>query len=259
MRAPEGTTALVFQAVDPTILDNEMEGLYQDNDMDFLTNHEFQLPGADVGHDFDELFSRNTTSQMISDELTASPSMAFKKKKRPLQGHTTLKSRSLLAVDSPSDSPENSSPGSSSESVRDHARQHSIASTNSAVHSENAALTGQFPPNGWFHSGPDETLFGLDSDLHSLSRNFSLDTDIESSNKVMDSAFDFESAASSPSALKLEANSQTKTPRMLNSLRSPANGNYHFPQSKVPDTVCPSFLTFHHLFVVSNHLLTCYP
>lgn len=243
MRPPESTTAPVFQAIDPIILDNEMEGLYQENDMDFLTSHEFQLPGSDVGHEFDELFSRNTTSQLISDEVAEPPStLSMRKKKRPLPDNTTLKPQSLLAVDPPSDSPENSSPGSSSESVRDHGRQHSIASTNSAVHSENAALAGQFQSNGWFHSGQDETLFGLDTDLHSLGRNFSLDTDIESSNKVMDSAFDFESAASSPSALKLDPNAHSRPRKMLNPLRSPSDGNYHFSQSKVHDSV--SLLSF---------------
>jgi hypothetical protein len=240
MRPPESITPPVFQAVDPIILDNEMEGLYQDNDIDFLTSHEFSIPGSDAGHDFDEIFSRNPSSNGMSNvRIDSSPTVSMKKN-RPLQNHSTLQSQSLLAVGSPTASPENSSsPRSSSESVsvRDHGRQYSITSTNSAVHSEDAVLTGQFQ-NGWLHSGQDETLFGLDSDLQSLSRNFSFDADIESSNKVMDSAFDFESAASSPSALKLEINNtQIQPPRTLNSIRSPPNGKPYLSRSKVPGSV----------------------
>lgn len=248
MRPPESITPPVFQAVDPIILDNEMEGLYQGNDMDFLTSHDFSIPGGDAGHEFDEIFSRNPSSNGRSNVRIESSQTVSMKKNRPLQNHSTLQSQSLLAVGSPSASPENSSsPRSSSDSVRDHGRQYSITSTNSAVHSEDAVLTGQFQ-NGWLHSGQEETFFNLDADLQSLGRNFSFDTDIESSNKVMDSAFDFESAASSPSALKLEINNtQIQPPRTLNFIRSPPNGKPYLSRSKVPGSV--SILSFCSVFL----------
>jgi hypothetical protein len=206
--------------------------------MDFLSHHNLHASTTDAGREFDDLFSRSSTSRDTTDnEPYASPSDLSIKKQ--LQGPDHLKQGHVLSIESPSDSPvENSSPGSSLDSLRDHGRNSSVASMSSAVHSEGAT---KYQSDGWLGSemlsGKENVYFGLDTDMHTLDRVFSMDTDIESSNRVMDSAFDFESAASSPSPLKTDAASALKSQKPFKmQIRSPSNSANHFARPKVS---CP--------------------
>jgi hypothetical protein len=67
----------------------------------------------------------------------------------------------------------------------------------------------------------DESLFGFDASLPNLEGPYQAETDLESSNKAMDAAFDFESAASSPSPLKIGS---TPQPRVQKGSRSRLRG-----------------------------------
>lgn len=211
--------------------------------MDFLSNHDLQTSTTNAGREFDDLLSRSSVSRDISDnEPCASPSELSK---RHFQGPDPLKQQHVLSVESPSDSPaENSSPSSSSESPRDHGRNSSVASMGSAAHSESAT---KYQSDGWLGSemlsGKEETFF----DMHALDRGFSMDTDIESSNRVMDSAFDFDSAASSPSPLKIETSSAPKPSKAFKTqIRSPASSASHFTRPKAAGPVSSiSFVKSH--------------
>ncbi|KAL1969347.1 hypothetical protein VTN77DRAFT_9540 [Rasamsonia byssochlamydoides] len=216
-----------------------MDNLYQDSDIDFLSNHDLQNSTTNAGREFDDLFSR---SSMTDNEPCASPSELSIK--RHLQGPDPLQQRHVFSMDSPSDSlEENSSPGSSSESPRDHGRNSSVGS---AAHSESAI---KYQSDGWLGemlSGKEDTLFSLDTDMHGLDHGFSMDTDIESSNRVMDSAFDFDSAASSPSPLKTEPSSAPKSQKSFKTqVRSPSTSAGHFTQPKVAGPIPPTGSPFH--------------
>ncbi|KAJ5682305.1 Immunoglobulin E-set [Penicillium macrosclerotiorum] len=112
-----------------------------------------------------------------------------------------------MAADSPAESPDNSSRSSSSESPRNHLRHASVASTNSAAHSENPMTSAGFPSEDWMRpelsSVKEESPFTIEPS-YPIHNGFSMDPDLETSNKAMDAAFDFESAASSPSPLKTD-------------------------------------------------------
>jgi hypothetical protein len=236
MRPSEAISSPVFPTLDPVILDADMDGLYQDGDMDFLNGHHFQGSTNDTGRDLDELFPQSLGSRNLNDDgACASPSELSIK--QHLQNTKSLKRHPVLSADSPSDSPEDdSSPGSSSESVRDHARNSSVGS---AVHSDRAA---KFQSDTWLNpdmlGDMDDTFFGLDTAVGGFDRDFPMDTDIESSNKVMDSAFDFESAASSPSPLKTDAASYVHShPSLKKEIRSPQNTANGVSPPKVSDPV----------------------
>jgi hypothetical protein len=87
-------------------------------------------------------------------------------------------------------------------------RHASIASTNSAAHSENPLVSTGFAAEDWMRpdlsSVKEESPFTIDPS-YPMDGGASMDhPDLEFSNKAMDAAFDFESAASSPSPLKTE-------------------------------------------------------
>jgi hypothetical protein len=87
-------------------------------------------------------------------------------------------------------------------------RHASIASTTSAAHSENPLVSSGFASEDWMRpdlsSVKEESPFTIDPS-YPMDGGVSMDhPDLEFSNKAMDAAFDFESAASSPSPLKTE-------------------------------------------------------
>ncbi|EED21628.1 membrane-tethered transcription factor (SPT23), putative [Talaromyces stipitatus ATCC 10500] len=188
MKPPEASSPM-FATLDPTVLDTEMNGIYQDGDMDFMNSGDFQQLPSDAGREFDDIFARSPESQTTDHNgLYVSPSeMSFR---RQQQTANSLKRPLTFSFDSPSDSTgDNSSPGSSVESTRDHARNSSVGS---AVHSDGAV---KYENDGWPAFMNKDNLFGLESEFNGFDTKYS---DIESSNRVMDSAFDFDSAASSP-------------------------------------------------------------
>jgi hypothetical protein len=187
MKPPEASSP-VFATLDPTVLDTEMNGMYQDGEMDFINSGDYQHLSHDAGQEFDDIFARSPQTTDNSGLYVSPSEVSFK---RQQQNSNFLKRPLAFSFDSPSDSAgDNSSPGSSAESTRDHARNSSVGS---AVHSDGAV---KFENERWqpFSMNKDN-LFGLDTDFNGFDAKY---TDIESSNRVMDSAFDFDSAASSP-------------------------------------------------------------
>lgn len=199
MKPPEASSP-VFATLDPTVLDTEMNGMYQDGNMEFINGGDYQHLPHDPGREFDDLFTRSS-QHTDNSGLYVSPSEVSLKQQQ--QNSNSLKRPLAFSFDSPSDSAgDNSSPGSSAESTRDHARNPSVGS---AVHSDGAV---KFENEGWqAFSMTRDDLFGLDTDFNGFDPKYA---DIESSNKVMDSAFDFDSAASSPMPSSKDASQPTK-------------------------------------------------
>lgn len=234
MRPQETASSPAFPHLDPIVLDVDMNSLYHDGDMEFLNNGDYQNPSNDSGRDLDELFPPSAESRNGNGiESSASPA-GFKGKKQQTQAPGSLKRPHTFALDSSSDSPgDNSSPGSSSDSPRDHGRNSSVGS---AIHSESAI---NFDADGWLNpqafSDRQENLFGLDS-MGGFDPNFA---DIESSNRVMDSAFDFESAASSPTPFSADGMSFSGASKKK--ARASAAATNHYNQHKAPSMVSSSY------------------
>lgn len=187
MKPPEASSP-VFATLDPTVLDTEMNGMYRDGEMEFINGGDYQHLSHDAGREFDDIFARSPQTTENSGLYVSPSEVSYK---RQQQNSNSLKRPLAFSFDSPSDSVgDNSSPGSSTESTRDHARNSSVGS---AVHSDGAV---KFENDGWqAFSMNKDNLFGMDTDFSSFDLKY---TDLESSNRVMDSAFDFDSAASSP-------------------------------------------------------------
>ncbi|KAJ6013717.1 hypothetical protein N7540_008308 [Penicillium herquei] len=192
--APSSPT---FPALDPIIMDDEMESAFRNANMDFLDPTKLEIPSESAGGDFDDLFAR----------VTHNRSNGAPESSKPYQDQHPLRQPPLVAADSPADSPGNSSRSSSSESPRAHLRHASIASSTSVAHSENPMTSAGFSTEDWMRpelsSVKEESPFTIEPSFP-MDGGFSMDPDLESSNKAMDAAFDFESAASSPSPLKTE-------------------------------------------------------
>ncbi|KAJ5204414.1 uncharacterized protein N7498_005293 [Penicillium cinerascens] len=175
-------------------MDDEMETTFRNVNMDFLDPTKLDMPSETAGGAFDDLFSH----------VTHSRSNAAPESSKHLLNQHPLRQPPAMAADSPAESPDNSSRSSSSESPRTHLRQASIASTNSAAHSENPLSATGFPSEDWMRpdlaSVKEESPFTIEPS-YPMDGSF---PDLESSNKAMDAAFDFESAASSPSPLKTD-------------------------------------------------------
>ncbi|KAJ6091643.1 hypothetical protein N7467_003612 [Penicillium canescens] len=175
-------------------MDDDMESTFRNANMDFLDPTNLEMSTESAGGDFDDLFARATTSRPNG---ASGPS-------KPYQDQNPLRQVSAFAADSPVESPDDSSRSSSSESPRNHVRQTSIASTNSAAHSENPMVSINYSDD-WMRpelsSVKEESPFNIEPSFP-MDGGFSMDPDLEVSNKAMDAAFDFESAASSPSPLK---------------------------------------------------------
>ncbi|KAL4880852.1 hypothetical protein BJY04DRAFT_228054 [Aspergillus karnatakaensis] len=213
-----------FPALDPIVVDDDMGNPYQDTDMDFIDTARLQLSSENAGQDFDDLFSRATSSRTIAESNPPCLSPSELSLKRSYQDQDALRQPQVFTSDSPAESPEDSSPSSSSESPRNHLRNPSVASSTSAVHSEHTVMPFGYTSDDWVNPDydvKDESLFGFDASLPNLEGPYTAETDLESSNKAMDAAFDFESAASSPSPLKI---SSTPHPRVQKGSRSRLRG-----------------------------------
>lgn len=226
MESANAASSPSFPVLDPIIVDDEMEGAYRDSDMGFLDHSGLSMSSADAGRDFDDLFAHGPSTRMVTDsDSCLSPSELSVKQQ--FQDHDKLRQPHVVASESPVDSPDNSSRSSSSESPRNHLRNTSVTSTSSAVHSENANMPFRFSSEEWMNSElesvKEEPYFGLNNSMPT-ENGFNVGTDLESSNKAMDAAFDFESAASSPSHLKAETTPQARSKKRVKAkLRSPSN------------------------------------
>lgn len=217
--APAETPSPAFPILDPVIVDDEMENAYQDADNDFLDPARLQMSSGSAGQEFDDLLAHTSSSRTLTDSESAclSPSELSVKRHYAEQDH--LRQPRVMTADSPAESPDNSSRSSSSESPRNqHLRHSSVAS--SAGESSMMPF-GYTPSEDWMNpdleSVKEEPLFGLDSSLQPMDNGLPLDGDLEFSNKAMDAAFDFESAASSPSLLKANVTPQPKSQKRFKS------------------------------------------
>lgn len=222
--APSSPT---FPALDPIIMDDEMESTFRNANMDFLDPTKLEIPSGSAGGDFDDLFAH----------VTHSRSNAAPESSKAYQDQHPLRHPPLMAAESPAESPDNSSRSSSSESPRNHHRHASVASTNSAAHSENPLTSAGFSTEDWMRpelsSVKEESPFTIEPSYPM--DGFSMDPDLESSNKAMDAAFDFESAASSPSPLKTENPPQPSPPNASQSqFWSPATAPAAAPSNEAP-------------------------
>lgn len=234
MESANAVSSPSFPVLDPIIVDDEVEKTYPDTDMNFLDPARLSMSSANAGGDFDDLFAHAASSRADSESL----SPAELPGKSQYKGHDKLRQPHVLASDSPAESTDNSSRSSSSGSPRNHLRNPSVTSSTSAVHSESTAAPFRFSSEDWMNpdleSVKEEPLFGLDNSFPAHG-GFSMGTDLETSNKAMDAAFDFESAASSPSYLKPDSTPQAKSKRRVKSkLRSPSNST-----RRVTDKVRP--------------------
>ncbi|KAE8353411.1 hypothetical protein BDV28DRAFT_133137 [Aspergillus coremiiformis] len=217
MGPAEAASSPTFSALDPIVVDNDMDHPYQDTNVDFLDSVRLQMSSETAGREFDDLFGHSTSSRTVTESGSVCLSPADLSLKRPYQDQDTLRKPNLVKSDSPAESPEASSRSSSSESPSFHLQNTSIASSASAIQSESHIMPFGYTSEDWLSqdlgSVKEESLFGFDpSSISSMDGAF---PDLESSNKAMDAAFDFESAASSPSPLKIESTPQPTTQKSL--------------------------------------------
>lgn len=208
-----------FPVLDPIIVDDDMESAFRDPDMNFLDPSRLQAPSQHAGDDAGgPLVAQNSSSQpTVDSECSSCLSPSDLSMKKAYRNQDGLRRSHASASDSPADSPENSTRSSSSDSPPNHFHD----SSQSAVNGESAILPFGYSED-WVNSDlvgtTDDLYFGLDPGA------FGIDTDIESSNKAMDAAFDFESAASDPNLLKKGVPSQSKASwRSRPQVQSPAN------------------------------------
>ncbi|KAL5049704.1 hypothetical protein BDW71DRAFT_175289 [Aspergillus fruticulosus] len=239
------TSSPTFPPLDPIVVDDDMVNPYQDTDMDFLGAARLQLSSENAGQDFDDLFSRASSSRTVTESNPPCLSPSELSLKRSYQDHEPLRHPEVFTSDSPAESPEDSSRSSSSESPRNHLRDPSVASSTSAVHSENTVMPFGYTAEDWVNPDydhvKDESLFGFDASLPNLEGPYPAETDLESSNKAMDAAFDFESAASSPSPLKTGSVSQPRAQKGSRSrLRAaPGSAKRKSASPRIPQTTAP--------------------
>ena len=215
---PTEALTSTLPALDPIIMDDEMESAFRDANMDFLDPTSLDISSGSAGGDFDDLFAH----------LSNPRSSAASESSKSYQDQHPLRQPPFLGAESPADSesPNASSNSSSSESPRNRLRQISVASTSSAAHSETPLTSSCFPPEDWMRpelpSVKEESPFTIDPSF-TVDGGFSMARDLESSNKAMDAAFDFESAASSPSPMKSENTPQPNSRKLKSPIWSPYN------------------------------------
>ncbi|ODH21237.1 hypothetical protein ACO22_05693 [Paracoccidioides brasiliensis] len=212
MWPPSNPSSPVFPHLEPIIVDGDMENTYGDGDMKCFDPAVLESSTSGDTQDFEDLFLRpSTVSQTPNSTSCLSPAMLVK------AGHqhpsaNFAETHSPLS-DTRSYSPGDSSHSSSADSPPGHLRKGSLASNNSVVFSRNSTAGDRFSTPWWPGLDDltvrDSPLFGQSNGDSSFNGDYSLDSDLETSNKAMNSAFDFDSAASSPSPLKMEATSES--------------------------------------------------
>lgn len=206
MGSRERPSSPTFPIPDPIIVDDEMENKYRDTDMEFLDPSKLEMSSDYVGDDVNSYIVGNQSPRTAT---SAEYPSGFPARQKSYPGNGTLKKPNVLnmSLTAPADSPADSGRSSSSDSPPGHLRRSSPASTTSATNGESNMLPFGYAEE-WESVEPmavrDNVLFGMDG-------TYPLDADIESSNKAMDAAFDFESAASnSPRPLKTDGTQQPK-------------------------------------------------
>jgi hypothetical protein len=257
MRPSDAPSSPPFPVLEPIIFDAEMDNLYGDRDMEFFDPAVLDNSSPRPDHDSEDFLVATSGNRAITDSLTSISPSQLGLKQPYKEEDNARQTPNPPPPESLSDSPGNSSGSCSSSSSGNHLRHTSFNSTFSGPFGESPTLSKQYPP-GW--ANMDGPLLGLDTDSNSLPRGFSIGADIESSNKAMDSAFDFEGAASSPRPLKSEptpAESQNVSPRTQLSRPSKVpNAMSHMksPVSCLVNVIARAGLIFHSISL-NHHLL----
>lgn len=214
MGPAEAASSPVFPVLDPIVVDDDMEAVYQDTNLDFLDPSGLSGTTESAGRDFDDLFAHSTSSRTVTDSDSTCLSPAELSVKRPYPEADVLKQPSIVKSDSPAESPDDSSHSSSSESPRNHIRAASLAS--SAVYSENPNMPFGYTTEEWVNTElmpvKEDDTFSFDPSVSLIDGQFGAEPD-PTENVMMNSAFDFESAASSPSPLKTDPPPQPMSQR----------------------------------------------
>ena len=210
----------------PPITDDgvdEMESSMENGYIDGLDPALLDPSAPDGTRDLEELFLQSSEpaqpSYLAPSELTRNKNV-----KKPSTDAAV--NPASYPSDAQSYSPADSSHASSADSPACHLRNTSLNSNHSGVFSPGSVDAKSFQTNGWSNGGDiavnHDGYFGQNGDASFLKTDFSVDGDIELSNKAMDSAFVFDSAASSPSPLKMDsaAESTAKSPLSQASLPS---------------------------------------
>lgn len=214
--------------MEPIILDNDMENGMDEREMCCFDPSVLHTSTSNPNRDFEELFLRPSSAAQMSDGVSClSPADMMSNK--TMNAHVEPAQPGSTPSDTRSDSPGDSSHGSSADSPDGHLRNASLASTHSELFSPSSVGTERFLPAGWPNneqlSATDGAFMGQDQGGLSLKDNIAAETDLETSNKAMASAFDFESAASSPSPLKMELTADKSRPHIFRqTFRAPNGG-----------------------------------
>ncbi|EAS31394.3 membrane-tethered transcription factor [Coccidioides immitis RS] len=199
-----------FAGCEPFIVDSDMGSLDEEGDLRCFDPSVLEVSGPNTVHDFEDLFIRPSSSAQMSDAMSC---MSDLTSKATTHRHPPAAESRLSPSDSRSESPGESSNGSSANSPLGHTRNLSLFSNPSEAFSPGSVGTDQFLPtwpNSHDYSLAEESFVAQDGRSLSVKEEYATETDIEMSNKAMDSAFDFESAASSPSPLASRAASEKR-------------------------------------------------
>ncbi|KAL1955540.1 hypothetical protein VTO42DRAFT_8419 [Malbranchea cinnamomea] len=206
-----------FQILEPTIFDSDMENAFERDHFGCLDPAVLDSSTPDASSQLEDLFLSPRSATQAS-ESTSCLSPAKLTLNGTSRDSTSVAEPPSYPSDTQTDSPADSSHASSADSPVGHIRNPSIHSSRSEAFSPGSVGKERFLPSGWSHtadfSATQDTFFGQDNESTFLKDDFTVDGDLEMSNKAMDSAFDFDSAASSPSPSKIESKpeSQGKPP-----------------------------------------------
>ncbi|KAF3491929.1 ankyrin repeat protein [Arthroderma uncinatum] len=207
--------------MEPIIMDGDMDNIMDDRDTLCFDPSVLNASTPSLGRDFEDLFFRPSSAPQLSDAMSClSPS------EMPNKSQNDVPPAGSTPSDTRSDSPEDSSHSSSMDSPTGHLRNASLASNHSGLFSPDSAGTERYLPD-WPNTEQlslgEGAFLGQDSGSFSVRGDSVMDHDVEFSNKAMASAFDFDSAASSPSPLKMELNMEKSKPTVFKqSFRTPS-------------------------------------
>lgn len=234
MEALDDAASPKFSNFEPIIVDSEMGNPENDRDLCCFDPSVLQSSTPNANAEFDDMFFRPSSAGELSDAVSYLSPSNLNSKPHPNVPPNVAESHSSPS-DTRSESPEGSSRDSSADSPPTHIRNTSLASDHSGVFSPTSVGNDQFFSIKWSEpdiSDPGGSFVVQNGGVAPVKGEFVTETDLELSNKAMDSAFDFESAASSPSPLQADAtlvDSKPKAQTPKSHLRKP----YNAPQNGV--------------------------
>lgn len=235
MQPPTEDSSPDFRNVEPTIFDSDMENSLEKGDFGFDASF-LDSSTPDASRQLEELFLTPASTTRPSNSKSCLSPSDLTLNRDSKESTTVTEPTPFYRSDTQSNSPPDSSHASSSDSPMGHLRNASVHS-NSEIFSPGSVGGDRFMPNGW--SNPDDLstvhddFFSQDNGSSFLKGEFTVDGDIEMSNKAMASAFDFESAASSPSPLKMDTNTGANTEPPAPPQSSPTERKAPGPNSNI--------------------------